>query len=134
VGRLKFDSFDDLKGKRIGLARDTKYSEALWEFVRREKNFELVVGEELNLKKLVTNRIDYTICDYLTGMYLARKLSIEHDVTALSNNPVDSTPFYIAFSKKKVGRKFGDRFSDELKKFKSSDKYKQILKKYNIPK
>ena len=53
AGRLKFDSFDDLKGKRIGLVRDVKYTEALWNFVKKEKNYDLVSVNNLNLKKLV---------------------------------------------------------------------------------
>ncbi|WP_432463440.1 substrate-binding periplasmic protein [Agarivorans sp. QJM3NY_33] len=133
VGKLKFDSFDDLKGKRIGLALDTKYSEALWEFVKKENNYELVVGEELNLKKLFAGRIDYTVCDYLTGMFLAKTLGIEDRVAALTANPIDSTHFYIAFNQQNVERTFVKQFSDELKKFKSGARYKQILQKHNIP-
>lgn len=132
VGTLKFDSFNDLKGKRIGLVRDVKYTKALWDFVRRENNYELVPLPERNLKKLVSDRIDYTVCEYANGMDWARALGIEHEVSALTANPLESTPLYIVFSPKQVDRKFVDRFSDELKKFKSSDRYLQILEKYNI--
>jgi polar amino acid transport system substrate-binding protein len=132
AGSLKFDSFDDLKGKRIGLARDTKYNEALWEFVRREKNYEITKGEEMNLRKLVANRIDLTVCDYVNGMAVAKEIGVENDIVALTANPVESSPLYIAFSMKIVDRRFVDIFSDELKKFKKSDRYMWILKKYNI--
>jgi polar amino acid transport system substrate-binding protein len=132
AGTLKFDSFDDLKGKRIGLQRDVKYTEALWEFVRSENNYQLVTFDRQNLKKLVANRVDYVVCEYITGMDLAKELGIENDVVALTGNPVESTPLFIVFSPKKVDREFVDRFSDELKKFKSGAKYAEILKKYNI--
>lgn len=133
AGTLKFDSFDDLKGKKIGLVRDVKYTETLWEFVRREKNYELVSVNNLNLKKLVGNRVDYALCEYINGMVMAKELGIENEVVALTGNPVESTPLYIAFSPKKVDRKFADKFSDELIKFKSGGRYQEILEKYNIP-
>ena len=127
AGKLKFDSFEDLKGKRIGLARDTKYSDALWDFVKKEKNYELARGEEINLTKLVMNRIDLTVCDYINGMVVAKKIGLENEVVALTANPVESSPLYIAFNRKRVDKKFVDRFSDELRQFKLSDRYRQIL-------
>ena len=129
AGKLKFDSFDDLKGKRIGLIRDTKYTPALWEFVEKEQNYELVAQEPQNFEKLVNNRIDYLVTEYTVGMSVAKTLGIENDIVALTDNPLESTPLYIAFSQKMVKKEFVDRFSNELKNFKAG-RYEKILKKY----
>lgn len=129
AGKLKFDSFDDLKGKRIGLTRDYKYTPALWAFVKKENNYELVTVEEQNFRKLMGKRIDYVISEYMVGMHLSKKLGIRDGITALRENPIESIPLYVGFSKKAVKEEFVDKFSGALKIFKS-DSYEQLLYKY----
>ena len=125
-GTLKFDSFDDLKGKKIGLIRDTKYTKALWEFVRRENSYELITLTVQNIQKLLRGRVDNICAEYTSVMVLAKELGVETNVVALIGNPLETSPLFIVFSPKKVDRDFVDRFSDELKKFKFGTGYQKI--------
>ncbi len=121
IGKLKFDSLDDLKGKQIGLVRDYKYTSALWEFVKKENNYQIVSAEELNFKKLAAGRVDYVISEYNIGKYLAEKMGISDKVVALENTPIESaSPIYIVFSKKTVKKEFVDKFSNELNRLKAA--------------
>jgi polar amino acid transport system substrate-binding protein len=130
AGKLKYDSFEDLKGKRIGLVKDVKYTAELWDFVIMEKIYETVATEDLNIIKLVKNRVDYIATELGTGIYLAKKAGYENDIVPLSKNPILSAPIFIIFSPKLVKKEFVNNFSDELKKLKIEKKYSEILKKY----
>jgi polar amino acid transport system substrate-binding protein len=130
ANRLKFDSYDDLKGSQIGLVADVKYSAALWDYVRKEGNYDLVPTEELNILKLASKRVDYIVTELGTGTYLIKNNNLQDELMPLTKKPVDATPFYIAFSPKLVTKDFVHRFSNELKRFKSDKKYKEILEKY----
>ena len=52
-GKLKFDSFRDLKGKKIGVVRDYSYTPEFWEFLNAERNYQLAVTDQQNFKKLL---------------------------------------------------------------------------------
>lgn len=129
---LRFTSLDDLKGKQIGVVRGYKYTPAFWEFVKREQNYEEVTIDEQNYKKLEIGRVDYVLGDYLTGVFLAKKLGITQRIFALTDNPLETVPLYIAFSKKGVQQEFVENFSNTLKAFKTGEQYQAILEKYTI--
>lgn len=130
AGTLKFQTLDDLKGKRIGLVLGYKYTPELWEFVKAWKNYDMVAKEELNFRKLAAGRVDYIISDYVTGMTLAKQLGISKKILALTQTPLETIPIYIAFSRTLVQQEMVDTFSAHLKTLKSGSKYQELYKKY----
>lgn len=128
-GKLKYDNFDDLKGKKIGVVRSYSYTPELWAFMEKEKNFEEVVGDEINVKKLMAKRIDYIAMDFGNGMALLKKMGLADKVVVLKN-PIKTASLYAIFSQKTVEKDFVDKFSAELKEFKKTPEYKSIFDKY----
>lgn len=128
-GKLKYDSFDDLKGKRIGVVRAYSYTPELWAFMEAEKNYEEVVGDELNVKKLLAKRIDFIAMDFGNGAALLKKMGLADKVVVLKN-PIKTASLYAIFSQKTIEKDFVDKFAAELKAFKATPEYKAIFDKY----
>jgi len=128
-GKLKYESFDDLKGKKIGVVRGYYYSPEFLEFIRTEKNFEDVAYDDQNLKKLVHRRLDYIVMDKMNGLYLIKKMGLSGKVVAIKK-PLNTVSIYAIFSKETVEKSFVDSFSAALGEFKTSFEYKLIYKKY----
>lgn len=126
---LKYDTFDDLKGKKIGVVRAYTYTPELWAFMEKEKNFDEVVSDELNVKKLMAKRIDFIAMDFGNGMALIKKMGLADKIVVLKN-PIKSASLYAIFSQKTVDKDFVNKFSAELKTFKATPEYKAIFDKY----
>ncbi len=123
-----FDSIEQLYRKRIGIVRNFSYPK---EFIDRAKQIsflEPVNLDETNFRKLITGRIDVVISDYLNGLWLLNELGIDSVVCATSV-PIGSREIYVLFSKKTVNKELVGRFSEELRRFKSTPAYKELLKK-----
>lgn len=127
--KLKFETFDDLKGKRIGVVRAYVYTPELWAFMEAEKNYEEVAGDEQNVNKLMYKRIDYIVMDYGNGLYLIDKMGFTGKIVPIKK-PLSKISLYPIFSKKTVNKEFVDKFSQELKTFKVTTEYKRIYNKY----
>lgn len=128
-GKLKYNSFDDLKGHKIGVVRGYSYTPDLWAFMKAENNFEEVVSDDLNVKKLAGKRFDYIIMDYGNGMSLLKNMGMSDKIVAIPN-PIKLISLYAIFSKNTIDKDFVDQFSAELKTFKSTEDYKLIFNKY----
>ncbi|MGL1930585.1 MAG: transporter substrate-binding domain-containing protein [Desulfotalea sp.] len=126
---LKFESFDDLLGKRIGLVRGYSYTTDLWDFVKKHNIYEEVVNDEQNFRKLNAGRIDYITAELGNGLYIVKTLGIDK-IIPLKDNPIKSVGLYIIFSQKNVPKSFVDKFSDELKKLKQESLYKFLYDEY----
>lgn len=129
-GTHKFDEYDDLKGKQIGLVRSFAYSKEFWDFVKKNKNYQTVNNDGLNLKKLMKGRIDYFIADYGNGMSLIKEMKLSGKVIPLLNKPVREDGLNVIFSKKTTSKEFVEKFSKALKNFKKTDKFKKIWNSY----
>jgi polar amino acid transport system substrate-binding protein len=127
--RLKYNSFNDLKGKKIGVVRAYTYTPELWEFMEKEKNFDEVTNDELNVKKLMVKRIDYVAMDFGNGMALIKKMGLTDQIIVLKK-PIKTTSLFAIFSQKTVKKDFADKFSSELKAFKATTEYKTLFNKY----
>ncbi|WP_179953220.1 substrate-binding periplasmic protein [Desulfobotulus mexicanus] len=128
-GRINFNSFEDFRNKKIGVVRGYTYTPELWEFMRDAKNFEEVTNDDFNIQKLAAGRIDTTIMDYGNGLYLLQNMGLSDKIVPLEK-PISVTALYVVFSKNTVEKDFVDRFSAELKKFKATEAYQEIFKKY----
>lgn len=128
-GKIKYDSLDDFKGKKIGVVRGYSYTKEFWDYVKKEQSFEEVVSDDLNVKKLAGKRFDIILIDYVNGVSLLKKMNLADKVIALPN-PLKKVSLYAVFSKKTVEKSFVDKFSEELKAFKATEGYKAIYDKY----
>jgi len=108
--KLKFDSFRDLQGKRVGVVRGYNYTPEFWEFLKKEQNYKEVRSDDLNFKKLFKNRIDYTVNEYGSGLALIKSLGLSNQIIALTDNPLKVSPMYVIFSKKNRDRGICQKF------------------------
>ncbi len=132
VGTLKFDSYNDLKGHQVGLMTDFAYTDELWKFVKREKNYEEVPVFEQNLHKLLSGRVDYIVNTLNIGICNARQMGILDQISPLTERVINDALFYVMFNKKNVSKAFVDRFSENLAAFKKTPEYKTLLTRYGI--
>jgi len=70
------------------------------------------------------------VCEYAVGLAIAKSLDASDKIVAFPDAPIKKTGLYIMFSKKKLNSDFVNRFSNELKKFKTTQGFKTIHKKY----
>ena len=126
---LKFESLDDLLGKRIGLVRGYSYTPELWSFVKQHDIYQEVTNDEQNFKKLDAGRVDYISAELGNGLYIVKSSGI-NTIIPLKNNPIKSDGLYIIFNKNNVSRTFVDTFSAELKKLKQEPLYKSLYEEY----
>lgn len=128
--RLPFNSYDDLVDKRIGVVRAFAYPEEFWNFIKKHNNFQEVESDDLNFKKLMSNRIDYAIADYANGTLLMKQLDLTDKIEPLLSKVIQESKLYIIFSKKTTTPEFVDAFSENLRQFKQTEAYKKINAKY----
>ncbi|MHC4884371.1 MAG: substrate-binding periplasmic protein [Planctomycetota bacterium] len=130
-GKLKYESFDDLKGHKIGLVRGFSYPAEFSAFVKKEKNFEEVVNVKQNIKKILAKKVDYMIMEGNVGAQLLKDMNQEGKLISL-DKPLDSSPVYIIFSKKSVSKETADAFQKALVKFKTTDAFKSLCKQHGF--
>lgn len=126
---IKYENFEDLKEKRIGVVRAYVYTPELWNFMKDNKNYEEVTGDEQNINKLKYKRVDVIVMDLWNGLYLIKKLGLEGKIIPLEK-PIKKISLYAIFSKESLDRDYVDEFSKELKAFKQTSDYKALLRKY----
>jgi polar amino acid transport system substrate-binding protein len=131
VGKLKFDTLDDLKDHKVGVTRGYSYSDELLKKLDELENSDEADSDELNFEKLNGGRIDYFPADLLNGLALLKKMGMQDKLTYLDTR-IKIKDYFIAFSKKspKISEGFVKKFSDELKSFTQTDDYKGIHDKY----
>lgn len=130
-----FTKLTDLNKKRIGLIRGYNYPKKFNNYIRKNSLIEEVSYEDRNIAKLMLNRIDYMPAVLETTLYLARNNQNLRKIDSYKDlyyypSPLATSNFYLMFSKKKVTKQFVERFSNELRKFKKTITYREILKKY----
>ncbi len=129
-GKLTYNTFDDLKGHKIGIVRGFSYTEEFMKFIKEEKNFEEVTVGSQNFKKLMIKRVNYVATPKRVGYNHIRKLGIGDKCVALKK-PLMENHLYAMFSKKTVSKEFVDEFSKALKEFKTTSEYKKIVDQHN---
>lgn len=132
AGTLKFDKFEDLKGKRIGYVRGYYCPPDLKTYMEKNCKVRYVTTEEGNFRKLLNGHLDYVLSDYNIGRYFARKVYNEEDIVFLSNNFAMTCFAYPAFSKKTITREFVDKFSRTLEAFKKTEEHKKLFEREKI--
>ena len=125
--QYKYENIHDLQGLKIGTIHGYEYSKEFSEANYFTK--EPVETEEQNFRKLLLGRIDLFLVNKNVGLYNAKKIGILDKVNFISQ-PVSGGDIFIAFSHKEGHEKLTQEFSKHLKKYKMSDEFKSIMKKY----
>ncbi len=133
AGTYKFDSYDDLKGKRIGIVRAFAYPLEFSNFIETEKNAQVVKNDHLNFQKLMAGRIDYVIADHANAMLIIREMGLTGKVVPISSRVILESDLNIIFSKKTVAEAFVKKFSQALGAFKKEEAYGKLWEKYYGP-
>jgi polar amino acid transport system substrate-binding protein len=120
-------SLEELKSDKytIGTYKDDACELFLKE--KNFKNFSSVPQNELNVKKLARNRIDFWITGEYQGILTAKRFNKLNKIKKVFN--VKDTQLYIAFSKD-VDDSIINRWQKELDILKANGKYQKILDKY----
>lgn len=128
-----------LQGKRVGIVKDYEVSGPLGQFVKDNQNNPAVIDTvsgaqagELNLKKLVWNRLDLVIDNESTLLYLAKTLGLGHDLKVVDAGG-EPSPIYIAFSSARSETPTLIRIWDEgVSELRASGELAKILDAYGI--
>ncbi|ODN30156.1 substrate-binding periplasmic protein [Fervidobacterium thailandense] len=91
----------------------------------------LVDSDEQGIRLVYRGKVVAFATDYRSGHYWVEKLGYTERFSFMSVSK-EKRPQYLAFSKTIQGKLLSQVFSQELKKFKSSGAYVEILKKYDI--
>lgn len=126
---LRFDTLNDLKGRRIGVVRGYSYTEEFRNFIQKHATPDEVTDDRTNFLKLNSGRIDYTVAELGNGYHILRELKFKN-IMPITENPIKTDGLYAIFNKDKVDSAFVDRFSDELKRLKSEPAYKSLRVRY----
>jgi len=130
VGRLTFSSFEDLGEHRIAVLRGASISPEFWDFVRQHHNVTETASDEGNFRMLDAGRVDYVVASWVNGMRLIRSLGLDGKIEPLLSRSLKEDNLYVIFSKERVSQAFVDAFSDALRRFKQTETFRAIYRKY----
>lgn len=132
--KISFDGeFKKLSDYAIGIISTISYGE---KFDAAKKLYKLkterVDDLELNFRKLIAGRLDLVISNRFSASTELARLKLAGEVTELEI-PVEVTPSYLAFSKKKKSLSdLRSKFDRQLKTIKANGEYAKILAFHNI--
>ncbi len=92
---------------------------------------EPVVDDIMGFELLRNRKIDLFVCNLLVGRSIAKDLGIENDIE-YSKIFGEKMIYYVAFSKNFHGTYLSEIFTPELRRFKKTSEYENILKKYGL--
>lgn len=122
-------SLQDLKGLTVGVVAGYSYTPEFWDFIETFCNVERVASDEINFRKLEYGRLDAAVAEYGNGLHLIRKLNLGI-VTPRPDVIVKTDGLYIMFNRTEVDESFVRDFSEELKRFKVTEEYRALRRKY----
>lgn len=119
-----------LKGYSIGMIKGFSYTK---EFDNANFFTKSRHGGERNIVMLAGGRIDLAIMDELTAQFYIKKLQLADQIEIISPPLINSTEFYLGFSRSQRSRTKEQRaFNLGLIKIKKDGSYNTILKKYHV--
>lgn len=128
---LKFETFDDLLGKQIGVVQGYTYTTAFWDFARKNRLYNDIgnYSDNTNLSNLSQGKYDLAIAEYGNGLYLKKNLQLTN-IVPLTDTPLKEDGLFALFNKDHFSQQDVERFSGNLQKFKKSPQYHAIYQKY----
>lgn len=128
---LAYTGFSDLDGKRVGIVLGYSYTPEFLKYVQEHATAQAVVSDDINFRKLASGRVDFIVAERNNGSYLLRELNLS-GIRAHDAHPVKTDALYMAFSRTTIPERFVEEFSHELKRFKTTIAYRELLRKYRI--
>lgn len=128
---FKIDKLSELGNKRTGAILGYSYCDELdnSDFIKRA---ERVSTLEQNFKKLMANRLDLFVEVESVGLYTAKTMGLDDQITIIPNARFCHGGNYLGFAKTERNQALAQRFDRELSAFKKTAEYSLILKKYGL--
>ncbi len=124
-------NLEDAKNYRVGTVRDYFHHRYLLENGFEEgKNLEATHGDDMNIMKLISGRIDLMITSEIAFSYRVKELGYNRDDFQKTISVV-SDDSYIAFSRQTSPHVIS-RFAEMLEAIKKDGSYYRILEKYGV--
>lgn len=117
----------DLTGKTVGISRGYSYSEAFDNATNFKK--EAVDTFEQNAEKLINGRVDYFIYNRSVALFKIKGSKYDGKIVYVKK-PITFGENHLAFSMMEGNKELAEQFEAELKKFKQTQEYKDIMAKY----
>jgi polar amino acid transport system substrate-binding protein len=138
VGRLKFSSNNDLVGHLVAIRKSVppgsfehpELSPELWDFLREHHNIVETESTTESLRMLAGNRVDYAVLNLVLGNENRVDLGLSKEITPLLSRSVVEKGIYTCFSRARVSPSLVDAFSRALKRFKQTESFQDLLRKY----
>jgi len=121
-------SWDDLKGKRIGVVYGSAYTPEFIKFIEAHCTLEKVHAVEGGFEKLNNDEVDCVVAEWGEGQQLLSSM----EMTAYPNAqcPVTQTDIFLFFSAKLESKDFVSRFTQALEAYKASPEHAELFKEY----
>jgi polar amino acid transport system substrate-binding protein len=94
-GKIKYNTFNDLKGLTIGPTKDYAYTKEFWD---ADLSLDVITTNDLQINKLIFGRIDAVPMNTFDTLYAA-KLNGTQDKISYLKKPLKEKPYYNAFTK-----------------------------------
>ncbi len=123
-----YADLQSLRGLTVGVAPGYSYGNPDFlaaDYFTREP----APTNEANLLKLLNQRIDLALIDRRAGLHERQRLGLQEQI-GFDPQPVASGKLYLAFHRGAGKVELSYAFNTELKRFKGSDAYQQILVRY----
>ncbi len=125
-----FTRFEDLIGLTGGIPPGGSFGDKFDTFAKTHQlKFEGVDNKDQRYRKLLNNRIDYFIQDYLDGMMFLQRDG-QHDKIVALPHPVSTTNVYFSLSRKSPCVQLIPKINEIIKQAKVNGELQAIIDKY----
>ncbi|RDH42791.1 amino acid ABC transporter substrate-binding protein [Zooshikella ganghwensis] len=131
---IKFDgNLTALARYRFGVVRKVSYGDTFDRALKDDVIKFIMISNsgESNFQILLIGRVDIVVSNQHGAKYILTELGSQNKVKEL-NPPLQSTPSYIAFSKKRKLTNIRDQFDKVLKEMKEDGGYQAIIDRYQM--
>jgi polar amino acid transport system substrate-binding protein len=135
----RYTGVDSLKNIRLGVIGDYYYSDEINAYIEASKNnpqVDVIYGNnaaELNLKKLLDNKIDVYLEDSNIVFYTVEQAGLDMKNLEIAGEVGDPEAFYIAFSPANPeSQKWAEILSNGIRELRESGRFAEILQRYGL--
>jgi len=115
----------DMEGKRVGISLGYPYAKKLTE--NHQIQLDMAKNDELNVLKLMGNRIDVFVVEELSGMEAFQSKGVTDKIQYDPLAPISEMDVYYAFQNTEKGKKLAEIVSKMLEEMKKDGTYSKIL-------
>lgn len=127
---MRFDSWEDLRGKRIGMLFGDTFGDEADAKIAHYMNVERVSSGMQNFGKLVNGRIDVMPLGIAGGMMQAKKFGYQDKVDYL-DRPLVIESWYVGISQKSPLVRHLPHLNSELKRLKESGEVESLMTQFS---